>query len=256
MEREIIVIWGLLGVTVALAVYLVIRGVERRKEKNELLSTCVAMEEILRESYENLRLQRLQEAQLFQQTVEALHDTVDAKDSYTGEHSRRVAEYARMLASRMGKREKEQEEIYRAALLHDVGKIRVPESVILKPDKLTEEEYALIKMHPVTGYHILQKISYDKLLAVGAGYHHERYDGKGYPHGLRGEHIPEMGRIIGVADAYDAMTSNRSYRNILPQDTVRREIAKGRGKQFDPAVADMMLQMIDEDKEYRMRQNA
>ena len=191
---------------------------------------------------------------LFMQTVMALSEAVDAKDRYTSGHSKRVAKYARMIAARMGKSEAEQEEIYRAGLLHDVGKIRIPAEIINKAGKLTDEEYNIIKIHPVTGYHILKGISDDNFIAIAAKYHHERYDGKGYPNGLAGEVIPEVARILGVADSYDAMASNRSYRKALPQEVVRGEIEKGKGTQFDPEIADIMLQMIDEDKDYAMKQ--
>jgi len=191
---------------------------------------------------------------LFLQTVTALSDAVDAKDRYTSGHSKRVAEYSRMIAKRMGKTEAEQAEIYRAGLLHDVGKIRIPAEIINKPGRLTDEEYNIIKIHPVTGYHILRGISEESIIAIAAKYHHERYDGKGYPNGLEGEKIPEVARILGVADSYDAMASNRSYRNALPQEVVRSEIEKGRGTQFDPRIADIMLQMIDEDKDYKMKE--
>ena len=154
----------------------------------------------------------------------------------------------------MGKSEEDQKIIYYAGLLHDVGKIRVPEALINKPGKLTEDEFDQIRIHPVSGYHILKDIHEDERIGYGAKYHHERYDGTGYPNGLVGENIPEIARIIGVADAYDAMASNRSYRNALPQDIVREEIEKGKGRQFDPEIADIMLGMIDEDKEYRMCQ--
>ncbi len=186
--------------------------------------------------------------------VRALARTIDAKDRYTNGHSQRVAAYSVEIAVRMGKTPEEQEEIYYAGLLHDVGKIRVPESVINKPGRLTNEEFEFIKLHPVAGYHILKDIYEDKEIALGAKFHHERYDGRGYPSGLAGENIPEIARIIGVADAYDAMASNRSYREALPQEAVRSEIEKGRGAQFDPRIADIMLQMIDEDSEYRMKQ--
>ncbi len=192
--------------------------------------------------------------QMFLQTVAALSDAVDAKDRYTSGHSKRVAEYSRKIAERMGKTKEEQDEIYRAGLLHDVGKIRIPEDIINKPGKLTDEEYNTIKIHPITGYNILRGISEDSSIATAAKHHHERYDGKGYPNGLKGEDIPETARILGVADSYDAMASNRSYRKALPQEVVRSEIEKGKGTQFDPAVADVILKMIDEDKDYRMKE--
>lgn len=191
----------------------------------------------------------------FISTVMALSEAVDAKDRYTSGHSRRVAEYSKMIARRMGKDNKEIEHIYFSGLLHDIGKIRIPEEIINKPGKLTDEEYEVIKIHSVTGYHILKRISNDADIALAAKFHHERYDGKGYPNGLQGENIPELARIIGVADAYDAMASNRSYRDALPQEVVRNEIIKGKGAQFDPEIADIMLEIMNEDNEYKLKQN-
>ena len=192
---------------------------------------------------------------LLVQSMNTLSNAVDAKDYYTNGHSIRVAEYSRLLAQRLGLSKDRQEEIYYAGLLHDIGKIRVPDSIIKKEGKLTDEEYEYIKLHPVSGYHILKEISASSDIAIGAKYHHERYDGKGYPNGLEGENIPEIARILSVADAYDAMSSNRCYRKALPQDVVRAEIVKGRGTQFDPYIADIMLDIIDEDKDYRLKQN-
>ena len=186
--------------------------------------------------------------------VQTLAEAIDAKDNYTNGHSGRVAKYTREIARRFGYSQKRQDEIYMMGLLHDVGKIGVPDAVINKPAKLTEEEYAQIKTHPVMGDRILKNIRERPKLAVGARWHHERYDGTGYPDGLSGDKIPEEARIIAVADAYDAMTSRRSYRGILPQDIVRNEIKNGKGKQFDPAFADIMLAMIEEDKDYILRE--
>ena len=193
--------------------------------------------------------------QLNTNIIRALSYTIDAKDRYTSGHSQRVADYSLAIAKRMGKSEADQKIIYYAGLLHDVGKIRVSEEVINKPARLTEEEFNQIRIHPVSGYHILKDIHEDIRIAYGAKYHHERYDGKGYPNALEGENIPEIARIIGVADAYDAMASNRSYRDALPQEIVRSEIEKGKGKQFDARIADIMLQMIDEDTNYDMCQS-
>ena len=186
--------------------------------------------------------------------IRALVRTIDAKDRYTNGHSVRVAEYAMEMAKRLGKSEEEQKDIYYAGLLHDVGKIRVPVEIINKPGRLTDEEFDQVKIHPVTGYHILKDIYDDKQIAMGVKFHHERYDGKGYPSGLTEKNIPEMARILGVADTYDAMTSNRSYRSALSQETVREEIHKGKGTQFDPEMADIMLQMMEEDKDYHLRE--
>ena len=203
-------------------------------------------EEVGRKSKEN--------EQLFLNVVSSLAGAIDAKDTYTKGHSGRVAEYAREISRRYGYNMKEQSDIFIMGLLHDVGKIGVPDAVINKPGKLTDEEFEYIKKHPVVGSQILKKIKEMPKLSVGARWHHERYDGKGYPDGLKGDEIPEEARIIAVADAYDAMTSNRSYRHVMSQDKVREEILKGKGTQFDPRFADIMLTMMDEDKGFNMRE--
>lgn len=216
----------------------------------------------VKHAVELVRLQRgLEEAvyektkeneRLFLDVVASLADAIDAKDTYTNGHSGRVAKYSVEIAKRYGYDEKRQDEIYMMALLHDVGKIGVPDEVINKPGRLTDEEFETIKKHPSIGAKILGNIKGMPKLASGARWHHERYDGRGYPEGISGENIPEEARIIAVADAYDAMTSNRSYRGYLPQEVVRGEIEKGKGSQFDPRFAEIMLTMIDEDKEYTM----
>ena len=188
------------------------------------------------------------------QIMKTLAGTIDAKDKYTKGHSSRVAEYAVKIAKKLGKSQKEQDDIYYLGLLHDIGKIGIPDGIINKTTRLTDKEYEIIKTHSVIGAEILENISELPELVLGARWHHERYDGSGYPDGLKGTEIPEMSRIIGVADAYDAMTSNRSYRDVLPQQVVRGEIEKGKGNQFDPLFADKMLELIDEDTEYQMRE--
>ena len=188
------------------------------------------------------------------ETAEALASAIDAKDAYTHGHSTRVAEYSREIARRFGKSEAACRNIYISALLHDVGKIGVPNSIINKKGPLTKEEYDVVKTHPVIGAQILANITQIPHIADGAYCHHERYDGNGYPSGAAGKQIPEIGRIIAVADAYDAMTSNRSYRKLLPQETARAEIGTGIGSQFDPDFAKIMLEMIDEDKDFNMRE--
>ena len=204
---------------------------------------------------EEVELKTQENENLSLRIVQTLAEAIDAKDTYTNGHSSRVADYAREIARRFGYSRKQQDGIYMMGLLHDVGKIGVPDSVINKPSRLTDEEFAIIKTHPVLGERILRNIKERPELAVGAHWHHERYDGRGYPDGLLGDAIPEEARIIAVADAYDAMTSTRSYRGILSQERVRDEIEKGRGTQFDPVFADIMLQIISEDTEYRLREN-
>lgn len=191
---------------------------------------------------------------LSEEVMQTLANTIDAKDKYTNGHSVRVAKYSKEIARRYGKDKKEQQNIYYMGLLHDIGKIGIPDYIINKDARLTDEEYFAIKQHPVIGSDILKTITEIPDVMVGARWHHERYDGKGYPDGLRGNEIPECARIIGVADAYDAMTSKRSYREILPQEVVRAEIEKGKATQFDPLFADIMLEMIDEDIRYTMRE--
>ena len=192
-------------------------------------------------------------ARLFDETVLALAETVDAKDPYTKGHSLRVAEYSRHIATLAGKTSRQQYDVYCMGLLHDVGKIGIPDEIINKPARLTDEEYGIIKSHTAIGAGILKKIVDFPQLVLGARSHHERYDGKGYPQGLKGTDIPTEARIIAVADAYDAMTSCRSYRGIMEQSRVRYEIERGIGKQFDPVFAAIMLQLIDEDKDFQMR---
>lgn len=208
---------------------------------------------------QNLKIDYLKKEQkdilaLLEQTTEALATAIDVKDTYTHGHSTRVAEYSKKIAAMVGKTEDECDEIYFAALLHDVGKILVPDEIINKDGRLTDEEFEAIKMHPVYGNSILSRITQSPYLSIGAHHHHERYDGRGYPDGLKGEDIPEIARIIAVADAYDAMTSKRSYRDPIPQDKVREEFVKGIGTQFDPKFAKMMIHLIDLDAEYEMKE--
>ncbi len=201
-----------------------------------------------------LEKKREEARELFEQTAEALSGAIDAKDRYTNGHSQRVADYSQMIAKEAGLSEEECEKVYFAALLHDVGKIGVPIEILSKKGRLTDEEFEQIKQHPVIGGQILSSIRRSPWLSIGARYHHERYNGKGYPEGISGEDIPELARIIAVADAYDAMTSNRSYRNAIPQQIVREEIVKGTGSQFDPDYAKIMLRLIDQDADYNMQE--
>ncbi len=188
------------------------------------------------------------------EVMEALAHTIDAKDEYTKGHSVRVAKYSRMLAEKMGLSAEECENVYYMGLLHDIGKIGVPNEIINSKTKLTDEEYDVIKTHPGLGYDILAEIKSRPDLCIGAHWHHERFDGKGYPDGKNGEDIPLPARIIAVADSYDAMTSNRSYRDYLPQEKVRDELEKNRGTQFDPQIVEAMLKIMDEDEGYSLHE--
>ena len=186
--------------------------------------------------------------------VYALARTIDARDTYTNGHSTRVAAYTKEIARRYGYTRRQQDEIFMMGLLHDVGKIGVPDRIISKEGPLTEEEYRVVQSHSVVGASILENIEEMPRLAEGARWHHERYDGQGYPDHLAGTDIPEQARIIAVADAYEAMSSRRSYRGMLSQPVIREEIVRCRGTQFDPVFADIMLDMIDEDKDFTMRE--
>lgn len=173
--------------------------------------------------------------------LHALTSAVDAKDAYTCGHSQRVALFGREIAQASGLPDALCERVYMAGLLHDVGKIGVPEEVLRKPGKLTPEEFAEMKKHVDIGARILRDVRQVDDLIPGVLYHHERYDGKGYPHGLAGQNIPLIGRILCVADSFDAMTSNRTYRKALPLEVALMEIRRCAGTQFDPLLADAWL---------------
>jgi putative nucleotidyltransferase with HDIG domain len=173
--------------------------------------------------------------------LHSLTSAVDAKDAYTCGHSERVALLSRHLAQEIGLPDAEVDQIYMAGLLHDVGKIGVPESVLQKTGKLTSEEFDQMKKHPQIGARILSDVKQIKAIIPGVLYHHERYDGKGYPSGLSGANIPLMGRIICLADCFDAMTSNRTYRKALPLEVAVTEIRRCAGTQFDPALAEAFV---------------
>lgn len=223
---------------------------------NELLALHEGLQAEVDKQTKKAQDRREKVERISKQTMKTLAKAIDAKDNYTKGHSIRVAWYSRELARRMGLSTQECDNIYNMGLLHDIGKIGIPDHIINKPSKLTNEEYEIIKTHPVTGDGILREMTEMKGIETGARWHHERYDGKGYPDRLIGTEIPLFARIIGVADAYDAMTSNRSYRKFLPQEEVRRQILEGKGTQFDPGIADEMLKMIDDDKSYQLKEES
>ncbi len=183
--------------------------------------------------------------QLTQQTIYALTGAIEAKDPYTSGHSGRVADYCEMIAAHLGMDETERKNIYYAALMHDVGKVGIPERIIEKPTHLTTEEYETIKQHTIIGASITKPITALPMIEQGAHWHHEHFDGSGYPDGIKGENIPLVSRIIGVADAYDAMTTDRPYRKAQTEDYAEEEIRTGLGTQFDPEIGKIMLEILE-----------
>ncbi|MBR3132953.1 MAG: HD domain-containing protein [Clostridia bacterium] len=179
------------------------------------------------------------------ETIEILRYTVEAKDVYTRGHSDRVSEYSVLIGEKLGLSEEELKTLRIGGLFHDVGKIGIPDSILLKETKLSDDEYSEIKNHPSIGAHILSNATIFKDIIPIVLHHHERYDGKGYPKRLAGEDIPLMARIAAVADTFDAMTSKRSYRDALPLDIVKEELRKNSGTQFDPKVAEVFLDILE-----------
>lgn len=197
-----------------------------------------------------LNLRRLIEQQkhdeeIIEQTMQTIINFIEAKDPYTMGHSLRVAQYAVLLAESMGFSEAECKQFYYIALMHDCGKISIPDEILTKPARLTEEEYEIMKKHTLYGKEILRDFTSIEDIGMGALSHHERYDGSGYPNGLQGEDIPIIARIICISDAFDAMNSRRCYRSNLMPDVILDELKKNRGKQFDPFIVDHLLKLIE-----------
>ena len=182
------------------------------------------------------------------QLMQTLSTTIEAKDEYTRGHSYRVAEYSALIARELNWDEDEIRNLKNAAYLHDIGKIGIPDNILNKPVKLTDEELGVIKEHTVIGAEILKNITLIDHVKEAARSHHERYDGRGYPDGLKGEEIPLYARIIAVADSFDAMKSRRIYRSPLDDQVVYNEIFQNRGTQFDPELADIFLKLLDEER--------
>lgn len=171
--------------------------------------------------------------------VKGVIATLELKDPYTRGHSERVAKYALLLATEIGKFTKEQQKsFYYACLLHDIGKVNIPDQILMKPGKLTDEEFEIIKSHPVVGAEAVKDVDGIRNSISVIRYHHERWDGRGYPEQLKGEAIPLLARVSAVADAFDAMTSSRSYREAMPVEEAYRRILEGSGSQFDPALVE------------------
>ncbi len=185
---------------------------------------------------------------IINESIETFTGFIDAKDPYTNGHSKRVAIYTRLIAEEFGYEGEDLDRIYYIALLHDCGKIGVPDNILGKPGRLTDEEFEIIKSHTVRGGDILSSFKSLENAGQGALYHHERYDGRGYPEGRAGEDIPFIARMICVADAFDAMNTSRVYRKNLSKERILSEIETNKGRQFDPKVADVMLRLLKEGK--------
>ncbi|MBO6233272.1 MAG: HD-GYP domain-containing protein [Clostridia bacterium] len=176
--------------------------------------------------------------------VETLRLAVEAKDTYTRGHSDRVSAYSVLIGEKLGLSPRRLKTLRIGGIFHDVGKIGVPDNILLKDEKLTNDEYLEIKKHTLVGADMLKPVSYFKNILPIIKYHHEKYDGTGYPEGLKGEKIPYLARVVAVADSFDAMTSKRSYRNSLSRKKVIQELENGKGTQFDPQIADVMLDIM------------
>ncbi len=201
---------------------------------------------VTRMNMRNYQEKQKNDVKLILQSMNTFISFIDAKDPYTRGHSRRVAMYAAEIAKRMKLSEDDVQNIYYAGLLHDAGKISIPDAVLNKPGILTDEERKLIQNHTVAGGKMLKQLSSLKGVRETALYHHERFDGTGYPEGLSGDKIPLFARIVGVADAYDAMSSNRVYRRHLNKEDIIEEIQVGSGTQFDPDIVKYMVDMIND----------
>ncbi len=219
---------------------------ERKREKelelakNEALTANQYLQKAIQAEHDKVE-------RVLVQTVLSISNALDARDEYTCRHSERVAQYAAEIARRMGWVEKRVQNLYNIALVHDIGKIGIPDALLLKKDSLTADEYEQVKKHVEMGSTILKDFTAIDKVSEGALYHHERYDGKGYARGLCGEEIPIEARIIGIADSVDAMNSTRPYREKQSMDYIINELKKGRKTQFDPELVDIMLNMIDDE---------
>lgn len=212
------------------------------------INRIIQLDEFNRELEDKVKEKTVQIEQLSFEVISTIASMIEAKDSYTKGHSVRVAEYSALLAKELGWDDESVQNLKYIALLHDIGKVGIPDRVLNKPGKLTESEFNIIKSHTTIAGDILRDIQTIPDVDSGAKYHHEKYDGSGYPCGLAGEHIPVVARIIGIADAYDAMNSKRVYRDSLPREVIRNEIESGKGIQFDPVFAKVFIELMDAGK--------
>ena len=217
-------------------ILLIESGIKSVKQMDEIKQ----INEKLEDSKEQLE-------QAYLDMIQTLRYTVEAKDSYTRGHSDRVSEYSVLIGEKLGLSEEQIKTLRIGGLFHDIGKIGIPDSILLKPAKLTDDEYSQIKNHPSIGAHILGSAVIFKDIIPIVKHHHERYDGNGYPSRLKGEERPYMARIAAVADTFDAMTSRRSYRGPIDIEHVKEEIKRCEGTQFDPQIAEVFLEILNND---------
>ena len=212
------------------------------------INNILELDELTKNLERKVEQKTRQVEQLSFEIMATIASMIEAKDRYTKGHSIRVAEYSAALATALDWKEENVKNLRYIALLHDIGKVGIPDRVLNKPGKLTETEFSIIKSHTTIGGDILKDIETISYVDAGAKYHHERFDGKGYPSGMSGRNIPTVARIISIADAYDAMNSRRVYRDVLPEKIIREELLNGRGTQFDPDFLDVFLKLMDEGK--------
>jgi putative nucleotidyltransferase with HDIG domain len=218
------------------------REAQAAEKENQLERYAADLRETFKE--ERARAQELRDS--YFATVRALANAVEARDAYTGKHAERVAAYALEIGATIGQQWAGSPEIEFGFLLHDIGKVAIPDSILHKPEPLTAPERELIQQHPVTGWEIVRQVDFLGAASDVVRHHHERWDGAGYPDGLKGEKIPLTARVFAVADTLDALTTTRPYRPASPIGEARERIREARGSQFDPAVADAFAGMPDE----------
>ena len=206
----------------------------------EQVNTIKRINDELSDTYDKLE-------KAYMESIQTLRQTVEAKDVYTRGHSDRVSEYSVLIGQKLGLSEDDIRLLRIGGLFHDIGKIGVPDAILLKDSKLTDDEYSQIKNHPTIGAHILSNATIFADIIPIVKHHHEKYNGTGYPSKLQGEDIPYLARIAAVADTFDAMTSVRPYRNSLPLDVVKEEFRKNSGTQFDPKITDIFLDILEND---------
>jgi putative nucleotidyltransferase with HDIG domain len=220
------------------------RALERRRLRRENGELRAALEREMRERARELRRSLRRAGRAYRLALESLVAALDAREGETQRHSKRVAEYSLRLAEVMGLPERQKQKIFHGALLHDLGKIGIPDSVLLKPGPLTAEEWRIMRSHPRVGFGIVRDLPFLRTAAECIVGHHERYDGQGYPLGLGGKRLPLPSRIVAVADALDAMSVQRPYRPAMPYAHIRQELLDNRGTQFDPEVTDAAMHLF------------